>query len=258
MISKPMVCSVQTVQLSCTDTNIVSKRTKMRFHTTHVTYEFHLVRPKLFMSLWYVQCNPSPCLASRLALSPNGPNRAPTDPCHLGVQSGVSKMSYEPMVRMTQTNHLSCTDAITVSKHIKMIFHMTNVTKEFHRVPSILFSSIQYVQCKPCTNLASRHYIQTYRTELLLDSRHLGVPSSASKMIYMPMVCLVQTVHLSCTNTNIDSKQTKIRFHTTHVTYEFHRVRPNYCEPVVRSVQTMHLSCVKINTISKRTKQSST
>jgi hypothetical protein len=36
-ISEPMLRSEQTVQLSYTDTNIVSKRTKMSFHLTHVT-----------------------------------------------------------------------------------------------------------------------------------------------------------------------------------------------------------------------------
>jgi hypothetical protein len=34
MISKPMVRLAQTVQLSCTDTNTVSKRTELRFHKT--------------------------------------------------------------------------------------------------------------------------------------------------------------------------------------------------------------------------------
>jgi hypothetical protein len=43
------------MHLSDTDTNILYKQTKTRFHTTHFTYEFHQVRPKLFMSLWYVQ-----------------------------------------------------------------------------------------------------------------------------------------------------------------------------------------------------------
>jgi hypothetical protein len=109
MISVPMVCSVLTVHLSCTDTNTISKRTKTRFHTTDVTYEFHQVRPKLFMSLWYVQCKPCTYLASRLALSP-------PDPRHLEVPSDASKTIYEPMVRLTQTEHLSCTDANTVSK----------------------------------------------------------------------------------------------------------------------------------------------
>jgi hypothetical protein len=37
MISEPMVRLAQTVQLSCTDTNTVSKWTKMRFHMTHIT-----------------------------------------------------------------------------------------------------------------------------------------------------------------------------------------------------------------------------
>jgi hypothetical protein len=119
MISMPMVRLVQTVQLSCTDTNTIYKRTKMRFHTTHVTYEFHRVRPKLFMSLWYVQCKQCTYLVSRLALP---------DPHHLGVPSGASKTVYEPMVHLTQTEHLSGTDANTVSKQIEMRLHMTQVT----------------------------------------------------------------------------------------------------------------------------------
>jgi hypothetical protein len=128
IMSTPMVCSVQTVQQSCTNTNNLSKRTKTRFHTTHVTYEFHRVRPKLFMSLRYVQCKPCTYLASRLALSPNRPNRAPPDPRHQEVPSSASKMIYEPMVRLTQTEHLSCTDANNVSKQIETRFHMTHVT----------------------------------------------------------------------------------------------------------------------------------
>jgi hypothetical protein len=126
MISMPMVCSVQTVHLSCTNT--IPKRTKTRLHTTHVTYEFDQVRPKLFMSLWYVQCKSCTNLVSRLALYPKGPNRAPPDSCYLGVPSGASKMIYEPMVRLMQTGNLSCTDANTVSKQIETRFHLTHVT----------------------------------------------------------------------------------------------------------------------------------
>ena len=37
IIFEPMVRSAQTVHLYCIDTNTVSKRTKMRFHMTHVT-----------------------------------------------------------------------------------------------------------------------------------------------------------------------------------------------------------------------------
>jgi hypothetical protein len=103
MISMLMVCSGQTMHLSCTNTNTISKWTKMRFHTTHVTYEFNRVRPKLSMSLWYVQCKPCSYLVPRLALSPNRPNRAPLDPHHLGVPSSASKMICEPMVCLMQT-----------------------------------------------------------------------------------------------------------------------------------------------------------
>jgi hypothetical protein len=109
-----MVRSVQTMHLSCTDTNTVYKWTKMIFHTTHVTYEFHRVPSKLFMSLWYVQCKPCTYLASRLALP---------DPRHLGVPSGASKTVYEPMAHLTKTKHLSCIDANTISKHIETVPH---------------------------------------------------------------------------------------------------------------------------------------
>jgi hypothetical protein len=76
MIFEPMVCLAQTMHLSCTDTNNVSKWTKTRFHMTHITYEFHRVRPKLFLSLRYIQCKPCTYLGSRLSLSPNGPKQA--------------------------------------------------------------------------------------------------------------------------------------------------------------------------------------
>jgi hypothetical protein len=106
MISMPMVCSLQTMHLSCTDTNTVSKWTKTIFHMTHITTS----------SIGCVQNYLCTYLVSRLALSPNGPNRAPLDPHHLGEPSSASKTIYEPMVRLTQTEHLSCTDANSVSK----------------------------------------------------------------------------------------------------------------------------------------------
>jgi hypothetical protein len=56
------------------------------------------------------------------------------------------------------------------------------------------------------------------RNDLPLEPRHLGVPSSVSKMISVPMVRLAQTVHLSYIDTNTISKSTDARFHMTHVT----------------------------------------
>jgi hypothetical protein len=71
-----MVRLAQTVHLSCTNTNTISKQTKTRFDMTHVTWEFNQVRPKWLPRLWYTWHKPCTYHASRLALSPNGPKRA--------------------------------------------------------------------------------------------------------------------------------------------------------------------------------------
>jgi hypothetical protein len=55
-------------------------------------------------------------------------NKHPLEPRHLGVPSGASKMISEPMVRLAQIRHLSCTNTNTVSKRTEIRFHMTNVT----------------------------------------------------------------------------------------------------------------------------------
>jgi hypothetical protein len=42
--------------------------------------------------------------------------------------SGASKMISEPVLRSTQTMHLSCTDANSVSNRTKTRFHMAHIT----------------------------------------------------------------------------------------------------------------------------------
>jgi DNA-binding transcriptional regulator of glucitol operon len=73
-----MVHLAQTVHLSCTDTNTVSKQTEMRFQMTHITEGFHRVRQKGFLRLWYVRRKLCTYLASRLALSLNDLKQACT------------------------------------------------------------------------------------------------------------------------------------------------------------------------------------
>jgi hypothetical protein len=124
-ISEPMRYLAQTVHLSCTDTYTVSRRTKMRFHMTHVTYEFHRVHQKWFLSLWYVRHKPSTYLKSRLALSPNELNRAFT---WASPPRSVSKMMSEPMVCLLQIVQLFC-PTNTFSKQTKRRFHMTHVPR---------------------------------------------------------------------------------------------------------------------------------
>jgi hypothetical protein len=50
------------------------------------------------------------------------------EPCNLGVPTGVSKMISEPMVRLEQTVHLSCTDTNAIFKQIETRFQMTDIT----------------------------------------------------------------------------------------------------------------------------------
>jgi hypothetical protein len=56
------------------------------------------------------------------------------------------------------------------------------------------------------------------RNDLLVDPRHVGILSGASKMICQPMVLLAQTIHLACAEMNTISRQTEMSFQLTHIT----------------------------------------
>jgi hypothetical protein len=131
---EPVVCLAQTVHLSCTNANTVSKRIETRFHMTHVTEEFNLVRLKWFLSLWYVWRKPCTYLTPRLAQLQMHWIKLPLEPRHLGVPSCASKMISKPMVHLVLTVHLSFTDTTTVSRQIEIRFHMTHITEDFYLV----------------------------------------------------------------------------------------------------------------------------
>ena len=86
------------------------------------------MRPKPYLSLWYIWRKPCTSLALTLTPSPNGLNEIPYDPRHLGVPSGASKMISEPMVRLAQTVHRSCFKISTISKRNETSFHFSFVT----------------------------------------------------------------------------------------------------------------------------------
>jgi hypothetical protein len=71
MISRPMICSAQTMHLSCVGSNTISKWTKTSFHLTSITLEYHQVCPKWFPYPWYIRRKPSTFLAPKLKLFPN-------------------------------------------------------------------------------------------------------------------------------------------------------------------------------------------
>jgi hypothetical protein len=109
-ISEALLCLAQTVHLSCTDTYTVLKRTKTRFHMTHVTLELHPMHPKQFPSQWYFRHKPCTFPASRSAPSQNRLKWASTWTSNLGVPSRSSRLISLPMVRLAQTEHPSCTE----------------------------------------------------------------------------------------------------------------------------------------------------
>jgi hypothetical protein len=100
IISKPMVCLAQTMHLSCAETNTISKRTEQAstWHTlprsTNGCVQSDFRSHRLFRH------KPCTYLAPRLKLLQTDRNELLLDPRHLRVQSGASKMIYEPMVRL--------------------------------------------------------------------------------------------------------------------------------------------------------------
>jgi hypothetical protein len=108
----------------------------------------------------------------------------PLEPHHYGVSLDASKMISEPMVRLAQPVHLSCTDTNTVSKWTETRFHMTHITKEFYRVHPKWFLSLWYVWPKPYIHLVSRLTLSSNGLNRASTwALYLGVPSWASKMI---------------------------------------------------------------------------
>jgi hypothetical protein len=80
IIFEPVVSSAQTVHLSCVKISTISKRTESSFHLSLVTYENHGMRPKLFLSLWYVCHKPWTYLSLTLTQSPITPKEDSTRP----------------------------------------------------------------------------------------------------------------------------------------------------------------------------------
>ena len=100
------------------------------------------------------------------------------------------------------------------------------------------------------------HYLQTDRNDLPLEPHHLVVPSGVSKMISNPIVRLVQTMHLSCTDTNsLQMERSEIPHDPRHLGVPSDASK-TISKPMVRLTHTVHLSCVKILTISKWTELS--
>jgi hypothetical protein len=123
---------------------------------TYVTKEFHRVRQKWFLSLWYVRRKPCTYLASRLALFPNGPKWASSWASSLRSTTGYVQNNFWAYTTFSANHAPIFHNTNTVSKRTKTRFHRTDITEEFHRARPKQFPSPWYFRRKPCTSLASR------------------------------------------------------------------------------------------------------
>jgi hypothetical protein len=201
-----MVCLAQTMNLSCTDTNIVSKWTETRLHMTHVTKEFHRVHTKWFQSMWYVQRKSCIYLALTLTLSPNGIKWDSTRPTSPKSSIGAYKMISEVVVHLAQIMHQSCIKISTISKRNESSFYLSLISMEYHWVGPKWFLRLWYIWCKPCTYLALTLTIPPNGPKWDSTLSHKSLHQVRPKWFYEPMVCSAQSVHLSCVKISTISK----------------------------------------------------
>ena len=153
--------------------------------------------PNRFLSIWYVPWKPFTYLASRLALSPNRPNRPFT--CASSPRSTIGNF-HNGFWAYGAPGHKPCTYLAS-----KLILSPTGLKRDSIWYTSssssigCVYSSIGCVQIDfwaygmfhenhaPILH-QYLHYLQTDQTELSLESLDLGVPLAASKMFSYPMV----------------------------------------------------------------------
>jgi hypothetical protein len=167
------------------------------FHLSLVTLEYHRVHPKRFLSWWYVWHKLCIYLASTLTLSPNEKKWDFTRPTSARSSSGGSKMISDPMVRLTQIvhylpsrlEHLQTDRALTWASSPQSIIGC---------VQNSFWAGDNFgANCAPILRRHS-HCLQTERSEIPHNPRHLGAPSGASKTISEPILRSMKIMHLSC------------------------------------------------------------
>jgi hypothetical protein len=109
-----MVRLTQTMHLSCTKISTIPKRTEPSLQPNHL--EIPSGAPKTILSRWYVGRKLCTYLAQTQTLSLRGKKWDLTWRTSPRSSLGASKMIFEPMVRSTQTVHLSCIKISTILK----------------------------------------------------------------------------------------------------------------------------------------------
>jgi len=125
LISKHMVCSMQTMHLPCIRISTISNLTEPSFHLSLFTHEYQIVRPKWFLRLCCISRKLCTYLALKLTMSTNGLKQNSIWHTSSTSSSGCIKLISKHMVCSLQIMHLSCIKISTISKHIKPSFHLS-------------------------------------------------------------------------------------------------------------------------------------
>jgi hypothetical protein len=162
------------------------------------------------------------------------------------------------MVCLAQIVHQSWVKISIIFEQIKMSFHLSLITKEFHRLCPKWLLNLWYVWRKSWTYLESRFTLSPNRPKWA--STWASSPRSTIGCIqndfwpYGSYDANHAPILHRC-KLYLQTDQNKIPYDQCQL-----GVLSGACKMIserrVRSVQTVHLSCIKIGTISKRTKTS--
>jgi hypothetical protein len=128
MIFEPMVCSMQTMHLSCIKISTISTELKQIFIWASSPRSTIGCVQNDFWVYGMFSTNRAHILCRQQHYLQMVQNKISHDPCHLRVPSGASKTISEVVVRSAQTVHISCVKISTIFEWSKSSFHLSLVT----------------------------------------------------------------------------------------------------------------------------------
>jgi hypothetical protein len=122
---EPMERSAQTVHLSFVKISTVSIRNEMSLHLSPETKEYHWVRSKQFLSVWYVWRKPCTYFALTLTPSLNGPKQDSTWATLPRSSIGCVQNNFQAYGTFAANRAPICIKICTISKRIETSFHFS-------------------------------------------------------------------------------------------------------------------------------------
>jgi hypothetical protein len=163
MIFKPVVHSAQTMHLSCVKITTIPKQTETSIHLSIITWEYHRVCPKIFLSLWYIWHKPCTYLASTLTLSPSKlkwDSNWPTSPrnsieCVQTDFEACGMFSTTHAAILHQNYHYLETDKNVLPLEPRHLGVLSGASKMIYE-PMILLAQIVHLSCTNTNTISKR------------------------------------------------------------------------------------------------------